>query len=84
MRFSEFCNKEMIDLDNGERMGVLGQADLVIHPETGDIDSIILTNHSFLAWGKKRDQVIIPWNTIRKVGPEMIIVELKERGRARF
>lgn len=84
MRFSEFGSKEVIDLDNGERMGVLGQSDLIIHPETGEIESIVLAGSSFLGFGKKRNEVIIPWNAIRKVGPDMIIVESKERGRSSY
>jgi YlmC/YmxH family sporulation protein len=81
MRYSEFSGKEMIDLDNGERMGLLGQSDLIIHPETGQIDSIILPGTSLFGWGRKKNDVIIPWNAIRKVGPDMIIVELRERGK---
>lgn len=84
MRYSEFSGKEIIDLDNGERMGMLGQSDLVIHSDSGKIDSIILPGSSFLGWGKKKNDVIIPWNAIRKVGPDMIIVELKERGTAKY
>lgn len=84
MRYSEFSGKEIIDLDNGERMGMLGQSDLVIHSETGKIDSIILPGNSFLGWGKKKSDVMIPWKAIRKVGPDMIIVELKERGTAKY
>lgn len=84
MRFSEFSGKEIIDLDNGERMGVLGQSDLIIDPESGEIESILLPGTSFLGFGKKRNEVMIPWSAIRKIGPDMIIVELKERGRARY
>lgn len=84
MRFSEFSEKEIIDLDNGERMGVLGQSDLVIHPETGQIECIVLSGSSFFGFGKKKQDVIIPWNSIRKIGPDMIIVELKERGKAEY
>ena len=83
MRFSKFSSKEVIDLDNGERMGVLGQSDLVIHPESGQIQSIILPGSSFFGFGKRKNDVVIPWESIRKIGPDMIIVELTERGRAR-
>ncbi|WP_134700426.1 YlmC/YmxH family sporulation protein [Ammoniphilus sp. YIM 78166] len=83
MRYSDFSGKEVIDLENGERMGPLGQSDLVIHPETGQIDSIILPGTSLFGWGKKKNDVMIPWDAIRKVGPEMIIVELRERGKTR-
>ena len=83
MRFSEFCEKEMIDLENGERMGALGQADMLINPENGEIESIVLSGSSFLGLGRKKEQVTIPWSAIRKVGPDMIIVEMKESGQTR-
>jgi len=84
VRFSEFSGKEIIDLDNGERMGVLGQSDLVINPESGQIESIVLSGSSYFGFGKKKHDVVIPWHSIRKIGPDMIIVELKERGRAQY
>lgn len=83
MRFSKFSGKEVIDLDNGERMGILGQSDLVIHPETGRIESIVLPGNSFLGFGRQKNEVVIPWQSIRKIGPDMIIVELKDRSGVR-
>ncbi|MBO8170963.1 MAG: YlmC/YmxH family sporulation protein [Bacillaceae bacterium] len=83
MRFSEFSGKEIVNLDNGERVGVVSQSDLEVHPESGEIESIILPGTGFLGLGRKRDDVVIPWKAIRKIGPEMIIVELKQRGLAR-
>jgi sporulation protein YlmC with PRC-barrel domain len=39
MRWSEFSDKEIIDLYNGERLGIMGNADLTVHPETGRIET---------------------------------------------
>ncbi|ERI09134.1 YlmC/YmxH family sporulation protein [Aneurinibacillus aneurinilyticus] len=79
MRYSELGGKEIIDLDNGERMGVVGQSDMIIDPSTGKIESIILPTGSLLNIGRKKEEVMIPWKAIRKIGSEMIIVEMKER-----
>ncbi|WP_139488931.1 YlmC/YmxH family sporulation protein [Brevibacillus dissolubilis] len=76
MRLSEFSGKEIIDLDNGERRGQIGQSDMEINPQTGEIRSIILPGGSFFGFGKRRDDIVIPWSSIVKIGPEMIIVEL--------
>lgn len=54
MRYSELGGKEIIDLDNGERIGVVGQSDLVIDPKTGAILSMIIPVGSFLALGRKK------------------------------
>ncbi|GAB7388272.1 YlmC/YmxH family sporulation protein [Bacillaceae bacterium] len=82
MRFSQLSGKEIVNLDSGERLGVLGQSDLVIDPETGAIDAIVLPAVSFFAFGKKKNDVVIPWQAIRKIGSEMIIVELGQKARA--
>lgn len=83
MRLSQLSGKEIIDLENGERMGMVGQADLIINELSGVIESMILPASSFLGMGKKREEVLIPWQSIRKIGPEMMIIELRQRGRVR-
>ncbi|MBO8162510.1 MAG: YlmC/YmxH family sporulation protein [Brevibacillus sp.] len=75
MRLSEFAGKEIIDFDNGERMGIIGDSDLEINDTSGEITSIILPGGSFFGFGKKKEDVVIPWKSILKIGPEMIIVD---------
>lgn len=81
MRLSELSGKEIIDLDNGERMGMVGQADLLIHEGTGAIESMLLPTGRFLGLGKNKSEIVIPWQSIRKIGPEMMIIELRRSGR---
>jgi len=83
MRFSKLSGKEIIDLEHGERMGMVGQSDLVINEHTGSIESIILPASTFLGVKKTREALEIPWHAIRKIGPEMIIVEMRQRQRSR-
>ena len=73
MRFSEFSGKEIIDLNNGERIGTIGPNDLVINPESGQIEGIIVPKGRWL--GRSKEEFYIPWNSIRKVGPAIIIIE---------
>ncbi|MCM3141405.1 YlmC/YmxH family sporulation protein [Brevibacillus sp. MER 51] len=77
MRLSELGGKEIIGLDNGEKMGVISDSDLVIHPENGSIQSIILPGGSFFGFGKKREDLVIPWGSIVKIGPDMVIIQLQ-------
>lgn len=51
MRLSEMSGKEIIGLDNGERLGVIGDSDLEINTETGSIHAIIVPGGSF--WFRK-------------------------------
>jgi YlmC/YmxH family sporulation protein len=79
MRLSQLSGKEIIDLEHGERMGLVGQADLVINEHTGAIESMILPTGSLLNMRKKRETIVIPWRSIKKIGPEMMIVELGQK-----
>lgn len=74
MRLSELAGKEMIDVSTGTRNGVLGGADLWIDEETGRIDAILLTQSGF-SFVKKREETVIPWAAILRVGPDMIILD---------
>jgi len=78
MRFSQFGGKEIIDLNSGERLGVISQSDLLIDELTGQIESILLPVGNFFS--KRKDEIVIPWRSVRKIGSEMVIVQLKERG----
>jgi len=80
MRFSELVGKEIIGLDNAEKMGVIGDSDLVIDAESGRIESIILPRKSVWPWGKKRDDLVIPWQSVVTIGPDMIIIRLNQQG----
>ncbi len=78
MRFSDFNGKEVINVISGERLGVIGNIDLVINPNTGKIDAILLPQSSLFMFGKHKEEIYIKWNSIRKIGSDMIIVEKKD------
>lgn len=76
MRFSELGGKEIVDLNNGSRMGTAGQTDLVIDAATGKIHSMLLPGGTFFGFHRKKDGMMIPWNSIRTIGAEMIIIDI--------
>ena len=76
MRLSDLAGKDMIDVQSGTRMGVLGSSDLLIDEVTGRIDSIIFSSGGFPL--KRRDEKIIPWAAIQKIGPDMILLHAGE------
>ena len=82
MRFSEFNGKEIIDLENGERIGIIGHTDLIVDPNSGRIEAILLPRGSFLGLGKNKEEIYIAWEAIKKIGPEMIIVERRQQMRS--
>ncbi|USG67981.1 YlmC/YmxH family sporulation protein [Brevibacillus ruminantium] len=79
MRLSEMSGKEIIGLDNGERLGVIGDSDLEINTETGQINAIIVPGGSFFGFGKKREDLVIPWEAIVKIGADMVIIHVNQQ-----
>lgn len=64
MRLSELNNKEIIDVDHGERIGLVGQTELLICEDTGAIEAFIYQPSSIFSRGKKRqDTITIPWRS---------------------
>jgi YlmC/YmxH family sporulation protein len=74
MRWSEMGNKEIIDMVNGERLGLIGHTDLVVHPATGQIVQIHIPSKSFWGFGTRRPEIKLNWREVRKIGPDMMIV----------
>ncbi|TYO97876.1 YlmC/YmxH family sporulation protein [Desulfallas thermosapovorans] len=79
MRLGELAGKEIININDGARLGVVGETDLAIDDETGQIKSIILPRKgNVLSMFAEKQELIIPWESVKKVGFEVIIVELDQ------
>lgn len=78
MRLSELSGKEMVDVKKAERLGVLGQTDLEINPATGQIEALLIPNLKWFGFRKQGNEVRVPWKHIRKIGSEMIIIDIDE------
>lgn len=78
MRLSELASKEIINLSDGGRLGPLGDTDLVFDPDTGQIESIVVPLRGRLS--RRSEETVIAWRAIRRVGPEVLIVDLDEVG----
>lgn len=78
MRLSEISGKEIIDYVKGERLGILGQTDLIIDEETGKIESFIIPSMKWFGLGKKEKEVMVHWRQIIKIGADMIIIDVEK------
>lgn len=76
MRLSEISGKEIVDYVKGERLGVLGQTDLVIDENTGQIEAFIIPTSKWFGFGKKDKEVTVYWHQIKKIGTDMIIIDM--------
>ena len=73
MRFSELAGKEIISIDEGARLGVISETDLVIDTDTGVIYSLIVPNRGTFF---RRRTLVVPFHGIKKIGHDLIIVDL--------
>ncbi len=75
----ELAGKEIINICNGARLGVVGESDLAIDEDSGQVRSIIIPRRGNLInfWVEKQN-MIIPWDSVKKIGHEVIIVDLDQ------
>ena len=79
MRYQELSGKEIVNLTDGKRLGLLGQTDLELDPKTGQIKSFIIPNYGLFGLKRDQSQVRINWDQIEKVGKDTIIIKKNRR-----
>ena len=77
MRLKELIGKEIVNISDGFRLGVIGDSDLLIDPNTGKIEAIVIPdNNAFWSSWFDSKNLTIPWTAIKKIGKEIIVVEI--------
>ena len=77
-RLSSFNKKEVVNLPDGRRLGFLCDAEVDL--TTGKVESIVISVPSkILTAGAKGTELVIPFNKIKKVGEDIILVNVEER-----
>jgi YlmC/YmxH family sporulation protein len=88
MLLSEFSGKEIINMRDGSRLGLVGDSDIRINSK-GKIRAFVMSASSGssgrpagMDWifGKNRERegppLHIPWDAIKKIGQEVVIVDV--------
>lgn len=79
MRMVELAGKEIVNIYDGARLGVVGESDLVVDPDSGRITSIVIPRKGNpISFWVDRQYMMIPWESVKKIGHEVIIVELDQ------
>ena len=75
-KFTDLHCKEVICICDGRRLGFIADAKIEV-PE-GHIVAIIVPGpcRHFGLWGR-RDDFIIPWQCIKRIGPDIVLVDIK-------
>lgn len=77
MRLSELSGKEIVDINKAERLGVLGQTDLEINVKNGQIEAMLIPTLKWFGMKKQGGDIRVEWEQIKKVGQDMIIIDMK-------
>lgn len=75
IRYKDISGKEIVDVNHGSRLGILGQTDLEIDTSTGQIVSFVIPNYKWFGLKREGEETRIYWRSIKKIGADMILIE---------
>lgn len=77
MRLHQLAGKEVINLSDGARLGIIDECELTFDGKSGRIHTILIPNPNplFSFFSEKR-RTAVPWQAIKRIGDEVIIVDL--------
>ncbi len=77
-RITELHCKEVICIDSGQRLGFV--SDVEIEMPAGCVIAIIVPGPCrFLGLFGRHDDFVIPWKCIKKIGPDIILVDISPK-----
>ena len=76
IRVSDLRSLEVINIEDGRRLGTIRDIDLDIHE--GKVKAIVLPGSlRFLGLFGRRDDLVVSWHRIKKIGVDVILVDLE-------
>lgn len=79
LKNSELKMKDVIDIKRGKKLGFID--DVEIDLEQGRVKAFVIPAHSykFLSFFSKKQNLVIMWDEIKKIGEDVILVDLKDQ-----
>ena len=75
-RFTDLHCKEVICVCDGRRLGYI--SDVCVEIPTGNVASIVVPGPCrFFGLFGRQDDYVIPWSRICKIGPDIVLVDVK-------
>lgn len=76
MKFTQLQCKEVICISDGRRLGFV--TDILVEVPEGNVCAIVVPGPCrILGVAGRHDDYVIPWNSIRRIGPDIILVDTK-------
>ncbi|WP_026895203.1 YlmC/YmxH family sporulation protein [Clostridiisalibacter paucivorans] len=77
IKASDLREKEVINIKDGARLGVI--YDIEVDLEEGYVNAVIIPGpNRFLGLFNRNGDYIVRWDSIKKIGHDVILVDLKE------
>ena len=76
IRFTQLQCKEVICIADGRRLGFV--TDVQVELPEGNVCAIVVPGPCrLMGLGGRREDYLIPWNCIKKIGPDIVLVDVK-------
>ncbi|MCX7615764.1 MAG: YlmC/YmxH family sporulation protein, partial [Clostridiales bacterium] len=71
---SQLRQMEVIDISSGKRLGFI--SDIIFDDDFTRIESIVLPSEGgFFTLFKKREDIVVPWENIKTLGIDVILID---------
>ena len=75
-KFTQLQCKEVICISDGRRLGFI--EDVIIRLPGGEVSAIVVPGRCRMGgFGPPKDDFVIPWNSICRIGPDIVLVDIK-------
>ena len=75
-KFTQLQCKEVICISDGRRLGFIG--DILVEVPEGRVTAVVVPGPGkLLGLAGHSSEYIIPWDCIRKIGPDIVLVDVK-------
>ena len=76
IKFTQLQCKEVICIADGRRLGFV--TDVQVELPDGNVCAIVVPGPCrFFGLGGRQEDFLIPWNCIKKIGPDIVLVDVK-------
>ena len=75
---TELTRKEVINIRTGNSLGCIG--DVEVNVRTGQLTAIVLFPRRFFSPFGKPEEFRIPWDDIKVIGDDTVLVDISEDG----
>lgn len=76
MRWSQLRRHELINLQDGTNLGVVGTGDLVLDESTGAIQGLVVRRRGLFEFLGSGRETVVPWEAVERIGPEFLLVRV--------